>query len=194
MKKSLFSVLLALLVALPHSQAQSTYGNLYIGDGSRKLVALAGGKTLVNMGRGPALTKLDSLGVVIWTKWKWGNGSQFIYWPLAVAPDTEDLLYFIGGYEDGMCNPPQGMAYNQIQPVVGKMDSALVVQDARRYEMNGACTSFPQDILLRPSGSVITWGAIRNGFYMLDVDSALEPIWAHVFDHKGGFKIGRAHV
>lgn len=189
MKNLLLSVALACWASLPCAQAQNPFGKAYTNaDGSVKVVELEGGKTLVTMGRGPALTKLDSTGEMISTYWKWSNSSHFLYWPLAIAAHSGGQIAYIGGYENGICTPNQGAAYDYIQPVIGKMDANGEMQQARRFELNEACTWFPSDILLTENGSVVTWGPIRNGFYLLASTPDLEPAWALAYGHKGSFQ------
>ncbi|MGB3524743.1 MAG: T9SS type A sorting domain-containing protein [Flavobacteriales bacterium] len=181
MRKLLLSAAFVLWASLPNAQAQAqtSYANAYSNaDGSAKLVALAEGKTLVTMGRGPALTKLDSVGELIWTKWKWGNGVQPIYYPLCVAKISESSFYCVGGYQS-----------SGFQPVLCRLDTSGDILEAARYVIGNTLMSFAKDLTVTSDGGAVIWSEPWiSGFFILKAQQDLAHQWSHFYGANGSFQ------
>lgn len=161
------------------SQAQTPYGMAYRNaDGSCRLVALQNGKTLVTIGRGPALSLLDSLGGLIWTRWKWQNGSQPIYYPLCVGKRTENSFYAVGGYQS-----------SGFQPVLCRVDASGEILEAKRYVIGGTLMNFVKDLTVTTDTGAVIWS--RNGlpgFYLIKAQEDLGLEWAHHYNATGSIQ------
>ncbi|MCB0756890.1 MAG: T9SS type A sorting domain-containing protein [Flavobacteriales bacterium] len=182
MKDLLLSGALVLWGTLPNAQAQTSYGKAYTNaDGSAKLVELEEGKTLVSMGRGPALTKLDGMGEMIWTVWKWGNGTQPIYYPLCVAKLSESSFYSVGGYQS-----------SGFQPVLCRLSSSGDILEAKRYLISNALMPFAKDVAVTADGGAVIWSRRDfSGFFILKAQPDLACQWSHFYNSIGSFQFVR---
>lgn len=161
------------------SQAQTPFGMAYHNaDGSCRLVELQNGKTLATIGRGPALTLLDSLGGIIWTKCKWSNEAPLIPYPLCIAKRTEDSFYAVGGYNT-----------SGLQPVLCIVDASGEILEAMRYVIGGTLMSFAKDLTVTSDDGAVIWSTYGlPGFYLIKAQEDLALQWAHHYSNTGSIQ------
>lgn len=121
---------------------------------------------------------LDSMGEMIWTTWKWGNGTQPIYYPLCVAKLSESSFYSVGGYQS-----------SGFQPVLCRLNSSGDILEAKRYLISNTLMPFAKDLTVTADGGAVIWSRRDfSGFFILKAQPDLAHQWSHYYNSIGSFQ------
>lgn len=182
-------MVMALVLCSSTARSQTTYGVGYQAVGSFKIDDLDNGRTLASMGWGPGVTILDSLGTVIWTKYKWSNEASIMTGPLSVAKRSENSFYSVWGYRGEGCDRPGDTIGVHSQLVLCHLDSAGEIMEANRYVIGAACTYFASDLTVTEDQGAVIWSRHGlDGFYILKAQPDLAHQWSHFYNHNGSFQ------
>lgn len=102
----------------------------------------------------------------------------------SVRKQADNEFRFVGGYLHDSC--AAGGA-QEVDPVIGKMDSLGNVLSMHHYQLNSVvCSNTAADLAITSDAGAVVWGR-DDSFFALRVDQSGVPLWSKQFPHHGWF-------